>query len=122
MFLFLSLARSTVFGIDFGYEYIKVAMAAPGRGVHVALNQQSKRLSPSYFAIWNTSDPKTPVAAVGRLTPDQLSECSWSFLDAAKSHSLRFPHNMIKGLSPMLSTANGFTRRTGGFEDTTAAR
>jgi hypoxia up-regulated 1 len=111
MFFFVSLVGSTVFGIDFGYEYIKVAMAVPGRGVHVALNQQSKRLSPSYFAIWNTSDPKTPVARHGRLTPDELSECSWSFLDAAKSHSLRFPHNMIKGLSPLLSTTTGFTRR-----------
>ena len=100
-----------VFGIDFGCEYIKVGMAIPGRGVHVALNQQSKRLSPSYFAMWNTSNPRQSRKNGERWTLDELEDCTWAFLDAAKSHSLRFPHNMVKGISPITENINGFTRR-----------
>ena len=107
---FLILTHSAIFGIDYGSEYIKVGMALLGKHVHIALNQQSKRLSPSYFAFWNISNPRCSNHS-GHWEMKDLSSCSWSFLDAAKSHTNRFPNNGIQGLSPLLTTEHGFKKR-----------
>ncbi|OHS94569.1 dnaK protein [Tritrichomonas foetus] len=108
--IFIVFASSAVFGIDFGSEYIKVGMALPGKSVHIALNQQSKRLSPSYFAFWNNSNPRNSNVD-GHWDLKDLTNCSWAFLDAAKSHTNRFPSNGVKGLSPLLENIHGFKRR-----------
>lgn len=110
LLFFASFSLSAVFGIDYGSEYIKVGMALPGKSVHVALNQQSKRLSPSYFAFWNISSPRNTHTEEHWKKMD-LRNCSWSFLDSAKSHYLRFPQNALRGLSPLLTNEHGFTRR-----------
>lgn len=107
---FIIFAHSAIFGIDYGSEYIKVGMALLGKSVHIALNQQSKRLSPSYFAFWNISNPRN-TNSKGHWDMKDLSNCSWSFLDSAKSHANRFPSNAIQGLSPLLETVHGFKRR-----------
>lgn len=106
----LIFTNSAIFGIDYGSEYIKVGMALLGKHVHIALNQQSKRLSPSYFAFWNISNPRGSNPS-GHWELKDLSSCSWSFLDAAKSHTNRFPNNGIQGLSPLLETEHGFKKR-----------
>ncbi|KAH0789305.1 dnaK protein [Histomonas meleagridis] len=107
----LNVVSATSFGIDLGSEYIKVSMAKPGKGIHVALNQQSKRLSPTYFAIWNISNPKETNPKGKHWTFKELEELNWAFLDSAKSHSLRFPQNMVKGVFPIQSSVKGFTKR-----------
>ena len=111
MFLiYVNLIKSAVFGIDYGHENIKVGMALPGKSVHVALNQQSKRLSPSFFAFWNISSP-TNSQISSHWSISDIDECNWAYLDAAKNHNLRFPGNGIKGFMPLLSSEHGFTRR-----------
>ena len=99
-----------LFGIDFGTENIKISCAVPGKGVKIALNQQSKRLTPSYFAIWNISNPRTP-APETHWPIDCLSEMSWAYFDQAKSHAKRFPKNAAKGFAPLLGNSVGFTNR-----------
>lgn len=99
--------RSAIFGIDYGSEYIKVSMALPGRGIHVVMNQQSKRLSPSYFAIWNISSPSNTHSGGKHWNITDLDDMDWAYLDQAKSHSLRFPSNAVKGMNPILTNRHG---------------
>ncbi|OHT10699.1 dnaK protein [Tritrichomonas foetus] len=101
---------SAIFGIDYGSEYIKVSMALPGRGIHTALNQQSKRLSPAYFAMWNISNQSNSQTDE-HWSLSNLEEMDWSFLDAAKSHSMRFPANSVKGMTPVMSIRHGLNGR-----------
>ncbi|KAH0795268.1 dnaK protein [Histomonas meleagridis] len=110
IFFLFSFSLSALFGIDFGSEYIKVGMALPGKSVHVVLNQQSKRISPSYFAIWNISNPKATNPPAHWAFKD-LNQLNWAFLDAAKIHTNRFPKNGIKGIPPLLGEKNGLTGR-----------
>ena len=110
LLVLLHCASSVVFGVDYGTEFIKVGMALPGKAVHVALNQQSKRLSPAYFAFWRNESPANSTSD-RHWTSADLKQCSWSFLDAAKSHGNRFPRNVIQGLSPLLGNEHGFKRR-----------
>lgn len=99
---------SAIFGIDYGSEYIKVSMAHPKHGIHVTLNQQSKRLSPSYFAIWNISNPSyTRINSTEHFNISDLDSLDWGYLDQAKSHSFRFPNNAVKGLTPILGLRHG---------------
>jgi len=100
-------SSSNVFGFDFGSEFVKVSMAKPGKGVHVALNQQSKRLTPSYFAFWNVSNPSLQ-SHPKHWNVSDLFDCSWLYGEQAKSHSRRFPHNCIKGMTPILEDKHGF--------------
>ncbi|KAH0792343.1 dnaK protein [Histomonas meleagridis] len=111
-FGFVGLAFSAIFGIDFGSESIKASMALSGKSIHVALNAQSKRLSPSYFSFFNTSSPKNTVPGEdGHWHKDELRNYTWLFFDAARSNYFRFPNNTIKGMSPMLERVHGFDRR-----------
>jgi len=110
LFLLSTLSISAVFGIDYGTDNIKVGMALPGKAVHVALNQQSKRLSPACFAFWNKTNPANSNPHSHWSIAD-IEQCSWTFLDPARSHGLRFPSNVIKGFMPLLASEHGFTRR-----------
>ena len=112
LLLFPFLSFRGIFGIDFGSEYIKVSTALPGKGIHIALNQQSKRLTPSYFAIWNICDPKnTQIPEGSHWNISDLDNMSWAYFDQAKSHAQRFPQNAVKGFTPVLGTRNGMTNR-----------
>ncbi|KAK8895765.1 hypothetical protein M9Y10_013650 [Tritrichomonas musculus] len=105
--------RSAIFGIDFGNEYIKTSMALVGKKVFVALNQNAKRLSPSYFCFWNTKKPQeTKVMSLDQFWDlDEIGNYSWAYFDSAKSHALRYPNHAITGFSPLLENIHGFSRR-----------
>lgn len=109
-FLFPFFTVSGLFGIDFGTEFIKISCADPGKGINIALNQQSKRLTPSYFAIWNLTDPRSPMTS-DHWKIDDLRDMSWAYFDQAKSHAKRFPSNAVKGFTPLLGNRIGFTNR-----------
>ena len=108
--LFTTFIKSAVFGIDFGNENIKTGMALQGKGVHVALNQNSKRLSPAYFSFWNKTDPLSTNLTT-HLSYDSIDQFEWAFEDFAKTHMDRFPNNGFRGLGQLLSTERGFNRR-----------
>ena len=111
-FYFVAFIYSAIFGIDYGNEFIKTSMALSGKSIHIALNAQSKRLSPSFFSFFLTENPKnTTVNNDGHWTKDELVNYTWLFFEPAKAHALRFPQNSIKGLSPMLEKIHGFDRR-----------
>jgi heat shock protein 4 len=104
---------SAIFGIDFGSEYIKVSTVHPVKGTHILMNQQSKRLTPSYFAFWNTTDAKstTPPVNDSHWEIDSLGNYSWTFFDAARSHARRFPSNSLQGFLPIHGPRHGFDGR-----------
>ena len=104
-------AFGAFFGIDWGSEYIKTSMALAGKSVYVVHDQNGKRLSPAYFAFWRTNDPKNSTPEEDHWTKDELTNYSWAFFDAAKAHGMRFPANLVKGLSPILESEHGFLRR-----------
>ncbi|OHT07024.1 dnaK protein [Tritrichomonas foetus] len=115
VFLFVAFftftVKSAIFGIDYGNENIKTSMALSGKSVHVALNQNSKRLSPAYFSLWRTNNPRNTTCEGDHWEFDELGNFTWAFLDSAKSHALRFPNNTIQGLSPLLENQLGLRRR-----------
>ncbi|OHT13615.1 dnaK protein [Tritrichomonas foetus] len=109
------LVRSVILGLDFGSEFIKVSVVSPD-SVQVALNQQSKRLTPSYFAIWNQTSPKNTFDFINDKQSkhweiEDLDNLSWSFFDSAKSHSRRFPNNGVQGFTSIIKGKNGLTGR-----------
>ena len=110
LFFILTLAFSSTFGIDYGSENIKVCMALPGKSVHIVLNQESKRISPSYFAFWKTLDPNAPHPS-RHCNINELDNYSWSYLYSAKMHTNRFPKNGVKGMSHLLDNTNGLLMR-----------
>ena len=110
LFLF-EFSVSAIFGIDYGTEYIKTSMALSGKSVHIALNQNSKRLSPSYFSFWNTTNPRNTVCQGEHWQKEELHNFTWAFLDSAKAHNKRFPNNTIQGMANLLSNQHGFTTR-----------
>jgi molecular chaperone DnaK (HSP70) len=110
-FLFSALARGDVFGLDFGAEFIKISHITT-KGVEILLNEQSKRTTPSFFAFWNASDPRSTSPPQGaHWNISALRDCSWSFFDSARSHSRRFPANALRGFSPLIGLRNGFEGR-----------
>ena len=108
---FVACAASAFFGIDWGSEYIKTALAQAGKSVQVVHDQNGKRLTPAYFAFWRTNDPKNLTREADHWTKEELENCSWAFFDAAKAHAMRFPANGIKGMAPILDNDHGFMRR-----------
>jgi molecular chaperone DnaK (HSP70) len=103
-------AASVVIGLDFGSEYIKIGVAPLGRQVHVALNEHNTRISPAYFAIWNASNVSQP-APTRHWSLADIRACSWSFLDAARTHYLSYPDHVFHGLVPLTGDHNGLMRR-----------
>jgi molecular chaperone DnaK (HSP70) len=108
--LFFVAASSVVIGLDFGSEFIKIAVAPLGRQVHVARNAHNTVISPSYFAIWNSTNITQPGMQRHWSLAD-IRACSWCFLDDARSHFLRHPDHAFHGLVPLLGEHNGLMRR-----------
>ena len=98
------------FGVDWGSEYIKLSACLFGRGVHTVLNQQSKRLSPSSFCVYNISNPSNTTFPK-HWTKESIKECQWGFFEHASTHAKRFPDNAVHGLSNLTGNVLGFTRR-----------
>lgn len=103
------LMRENTFGIDLGSQDTKVSMAQPNSGVHVLMNQNSKRLTPTNFAIWKTEDPKHKQEKHWDI--NEIDKLSWSYFYSAKSHSMRFPESSIQGTFPLASNEIGITKR-----------
>ena len=108
--LLIAFAKSIVVGLDFGHENIKIGLALLGRGVHVALNQQNKRLSPSYFAIWNTSNPNQ-TTRTKHLSIAEIRGCTWAYNEEAYRYYLKFPQTTFRGLENISCDYNGLMRR-----------
>ena len=110
MFLFFAcFTSSVIFGVDFGSDNIKLGIALPGR-IEVALNQQSKRYTPSYFSIYNMSNKqKTQVPA--HWEKKQIRDLEWNFAYEAQTHNRRFPQNVVKGMPKLLENSHGLTGR-----------
>lgn len=113
LLIFAIFSQQAVIGIDYGNQYIKVSMAIAGKKVFVALNQNAKRLSPSYFSFWNTKAPQntTQLSEEQHWDPEELSNYSWAFFDSGKSHALKYPEHSVTGFTPIFSNIHGFTRR-----------
>ena len=109
--VFVACAAGAFFGIDWGSEYIKTALAQAGKSVQVVHDQNGKRLTPAYFAFWRTNDPKNLTREGDHWTKEELENCSWAFFEAGKAHALRFPANGIKGMAPILENDHGFMKR-----------
>ncbi|OHT05114.1 hypothetical protein TRFO_27296 [Tritrichomonas foetus] len=109
LYLFIISSSCYVFGIDIGTEYIKIAVTDPEKGIRAALNQQSKRLTPSYFAIWDFYNPTQKIPAV--LDRNLFENYQWEFFEPAKSHFYRYPSHVVKGISPLIDRSHGLLRR-----------
>ncbi|OHT04038.1 dnaK protein [Tritrichomonas foetus] len=108
-FLFI-FSRSIVVGLDYGHENIKISIAHLGKGVNVAFNQQNKRLTKSYFALWNTTNPNQDVRT-NHLSMFEIRTHSWAFNEDAYRHYLKYPQNVFKSLTNISSDYNGLMRR-----------
>lgn len=106
----LFFSKSVVIGLDYGHENIKIGLSLLGKGVHVALNQQNKRLSPSYFAIWNTTNPNQ-LNRTKHYTISELRACSWAYNQDAYRIFLKYPQNTFRGLENISGDYNGLMRR-----------
>lgn len=109
-FLFFYLTKSALFGLDLGYENIRIGMST-FHGIQVAGNEQSRKLSPSYMAIWDFYSPATSKPAGDHWSTEELKNLTWDFLERAKSHSIRFPKNAIKSFWPLLNKSVGLEHR-----------
>lgn len=108
LFLF-HFASSYVFGIDIGTEYTKISVTNPKKGIRAAINQNSKRSTPSYFAIWDINNSSNN--PVDHLNSSILNSYRWELLDSAKDHYFRFPSHAVKGLKNLLKNTHGLMRR-----------
>lgn len=50
MTMLLRCTCASIMGVDLGLAYVKVSVARPGKGLHLVLNEQSKRKTPSAVA------------------------------------------------------------------------
>ena len=110
MFSFLILlSKSVIYSVDFGSEFIKLGITLPGR-IEIALNQQSKRYTPSFFALYNLSD-KQHTNPPEHWDKKQINDLEWSFAYDAQSQYRRFPQNVVKGFPNLLNNSHGLTGR-----------
>ena len=108
---FLFFTSSVVVGVDFGHTNIKTGISK-ANGVYAANNEESKKLSPSYFSIWNYTNPKTTRPKNGRhWYAYELEDLTWDFTSRASQHAKRFPENAIKGFFPLLNESCGLLHR-----------
>jgi hypothetical protein len=66
LFLLSRFAFCQFFGVDFGTEFIKVSCIKQS-AIETVLNEQSRRLTPSFFALWNQTDPRFPRPKMGSI-------------------------------------------------------
>jgi len=64
----------SVLGIDIGEKITKVSIATDEKAMHLALGYNSKRFTPSCFAIWNNSN-----------NPTEVFHYNWDYGDIAKT-------------------------------------
>ena len=109
--LFFVFSFEVVVGLDIGHANIKAGMGK-FNGVTAVNNEQSKKLSPSYFAIWNYTNPKnTRPKNKHHFYMYELEDLTWDFTSRAQTHAKRFPQNAMKGFYPLLNTSNGLSHR-----------
>ena len=109
LFLFAFSALSVIYSVDFGSDNVKLGIALPGR-IEVALNMQSKRYTPSYFALYNISN-KQKTKIPEHWNENQTRELEWLFAYDAQSHGKRFPQNVVKGMPDLFKNTKGLTGR-----------
>ena len=110
MFSFLILlSQSVIYSVDFGSEFIKLGITLPGR-IEIALNQQSKRYTPSFFALYNLTD-KQHTNPPEHWNKKQINDLEWSFAYDAQTQYRRFPQNVVKGFPNLLNNSHGLTGR-----------
>jgi len=86
LFTFLTLAFSAILGIDFGQDFTKSALIAPGVPFEIVLSADSKRKEPSGLAF-------------KKLGKDEIERIYGS---ATTSHCTRFPSACLLNLKPLL--------------------
>lgn len=106
---FCHFISSYVFGIDIGTEYTKISVTDPSKGIRAAINQNSHRLTPSYFSIWDFFNSSNPLPE--HINSDRLNSYRWEFLEPAKARHFRYPTHSVKGLRNLLNSTHGLTRR-----------
>ncbi|EAX92245.1 dnaK protein [Trichomonas vaginalis G3] len=109
MFFFITAVSSVIFSVDFGSDNIKLGIARYGR-IETALNQQSKRYTPSYFALYNMSN-KQKTNFPTHWEKNDTRQLEWLFSYDAQNHYKRFPQNVIKGMPRLLENHLGMTGR-----------
>jgi molecular chaperone DnaK (HSP70) len=106
LIILLFQASSVVLGIDYGSEYIKVAIVSRDAGVHILPNFGNTRKWRNQIAIWNLSNPSSPIQ--NNLDFEGLT---WELFDAAQAHIDRYPTHGFRGIFPLFDTVFGFRAR-----------
>lgn len=86
LFVFITVAFSAILGIDFGQDFTKSALIAPGVPFEIVLSADSKRKEPSGLAL-------------KKLGEDEIERIYGS---ATTSHCTRFPGSCLLNLKPLL--------------------
>lgn len=93
---FLLFSCSTVLGVDLGCGSIIVSIATRNHPLRIALNMNSKRSTPNYFAFWNNNKPND-VNALKAFSTATIGDFSWDFGDSARYHCSRYPNTCLIG-------------------------
>lgn len=112
LFTFITLCSSSIMGIDFGYNYLKASILSKDKPLHFAINSNSKRLTPNYFAFWNRTRSSN-YDSVNTWNQSTSNEFEWAFGDVAREQCLRFPRLCLRGL-PVLNDNTYYNLR--GYE------
>ena len=110
------LASSTIIGIDFGRTYFKASLLSKDKPLHFAINSNSKRLTPNYFAFWNRTK-STNYSSANNWSDDNANDFEFAYGERAHEQCLRFPKTCLKGLP--LDNRTYFSMR--GYEITALA-
>lgn len=96
-FVFFTLCSSSILGIDLGRNYLKASILSKDKPLHFAINSNSKRLTPNYFAFWNRTRASN-YTSVNKWDQKSVNEFEWAFGDVAREQCLRYPKLCIRGL------------------------
>ena len=107
---FLIFTNSVIVGLDFGNENIKISSVKFGEGVKIVLNEENKKSTKSYFAIWNESNPNQGEKNQHWSIAD-IRSCSWLFGIDAFNHYMKYPNHVFKGLNNISLSYNGLMNR-----------
>lgn len=86
LFVFITVAFSAILGIDFGQDFTKSALIAPGVPFEIVLSADSKRKEPSGLALKKLGE----------------GEVERIYGSATTSHCTRFPGSCLLNLKPLL--------------------
>lgn len=96
IFVLISLASSTVIGIDFGYNTVKVSLASRTSPLHLASNLNFKRQSENKFSFWNRTRSSN-YTSVHTWNESTMNDFEWAFGNEAHERCLRFPKLCLRG-------------------------